>query len=177
MLLIVPSACSNGHMSEIQQAQIDLQPEIINFQDVIRRKVGELEPNDKAELEESSFINRRGFSYRYEGDVLANTEPSYPPDVNLWHIVSPILYTKEEYVFNPGAGLYMRSGLTAEPDFMETVPPLLYEWKTRPATAFDLGRVAGILEYLEIKDNSEAEQIHASTRGSRLGSWFLKNRR
>lgn len=71
----------------------------------------------------------------------------------------------------------MRSGLTAESDFMETVPPLLYEWKTRPATAFDLGRVAGILEYLEIKDNSEAEQIHASMRGSRLGSWFLKNRR
>lgn len=176
MLLIAPCAWSNGHMSETTPVRIDLPPEIASFRDAIRRKSGDLSSEEDIKLVEASFVNRRGFAYRYECNISANAEPSYPPDVDLWRIVSPILYEKEEYRFDPDSMIYMRSGESAEPDFLETVPPLLYEWKTAPATAYDLGRVAGIVEYLEVDTHNEISEIPARRRGTRLGGWLLGNR-
>src|SRR5688572_9487022 len=101
-------------MSETVKSPTELSQDIKDFRDSVRRKTGELEPGEHVRLIESSFINRRGFSFRYEADIAANTDTSYPPDLNLWHIVSPILYSKEEYTFHPETMLYMRSGVSAE---------------------------------------------------------------
>lgn len=150
------------------------------FIDLMHRKTGELEPNQHLTFTEAPYIGRKTYDRRYICDVITDEDPDHPYSIKLWDYVSPIWYSKEEYTFDAEVGGYVRTDISAEPGVLETVPPNLYEWKPRPATALDLGRVIGILEYLE-KDNNEqadAAPTHESDRtksktGSKVAKWIL----
>ncbi len=155
----------------------ELVTEIQCFVDMIRRKTGKLEPEQKVSFVEASYVDRKPYDHKFICDIIANTDPDQPYNINLWDFVSPIWYSKEEYTFNQETGIYIRSGVSAEPDFLETVPPYLHEWKTRLATSLDLGRVVGILEYLE-KDTPNQIEVDESFKaesksGSKLANWVL----
>jgi hypothetical protein len=161
-------------MSENLVNHVELTPDIQTFTGLINRKVGKLQPEESVSFTEPSSIARKHHDHRYICEVTSSPDPDQPYNINLWNYVSPIWYDKEEYTFDTVKGLYMRSGVSAEPDILETVPPFLTEWKTRPATAIDLGRVVGILEYLE-KDTSDNDApIEITPKlGSQVARWIL----
>lgn len=161
-------------MSENLINQTELAPEVQTFAALIRRKTGKLEPEEQVSFREAPYIDRTSYDHRYICEVIAGTNPDHPYNINLWDYVSPIWYTKEEFTFEEETGLYMRSGESAEPGFLETVPPDLYEWMPRPATGLDLGRVVGILEYLEKDTSDQNTSSDAKARlGSKIAKWIL----
>lgn len=161
-------------MSENLINRAELAPDVKSFAAMIRRKTGKLEPEEEVSFIEASYVESKPYGHRYICEVIASANPDHPYNINLWDYVSPIWYSKEEYTFEEEKGVYIRSGVSAEPGFLETVPPDLYEWETRPATGLDLGRVVGILEYLE-KDTSGQNTSNDTEAkpGSKLAKWIL----
>ncbi len=160
-------------MSENLITHEELAPDIQTFLTLIHRKTGKLEPEERVSFIEADYIGRRSYDSRYICDVIADPDPNQPYGIDLWAYVSPIWYSKEEYRFDTETGAYMRSGVSAEPDSLETVPPYIHEEETRLANPIDLGRVVGILEYLE-KDTPIHETDKVKPRsGSRIANWIL----
>ena len=169
-------------MSENLINHTELAPEVQTFAALIRRKTGKLEPEEQVSFREAPYIDRKSYDHRYICEVIAGTDPDQPYNINLWDYVSPIWYTKEEYTFEAETGVYMRSGESAEPDFLESVPPYLQELKIRPANGVDLGRIVGILEYLEKETSPQDEKDTSdqntsskakSSPGSKVAKWIL----
>lgn len=153
-------------MTERISNRSEYPPDISIFLDLIHRKTGALEPGEKVSFSEGPAIQRRAYDRQYICDVIAKDDPNQPCDINLWSYKSPVWYGMEKYSYDPEAQTYMRSNISAEPDILETVPPNLYEAEAKQATVIDLGRIAGILEYLE-KDTSTHETNTAQLRFNR----------
>ena len=126
-----------------------------------------------ARFEEPSTIHRRVYDNRFRCNIIPSEDHSAPPTIALFHGSSPIWHEKDIYTFSKKSQCYWKKHVDVEPGMYETTEPDEYNRDPVKASAIELGRVLGVLEFLVRKVELRVPIANYTTTHRTLGRRLL----
>lgn len=159
---------------------ISINPEMTPATEEFVAKIYKLAPEvwegRTVKFEEFSHINKGGNDHRFHCNISPAKDPTLPPSIALFHGPSPIWHAKDIFTFDKGTRSYWKKHVDVEPGLYETTEPDEYHTEPVEATTIELGRVLGVLEFLERKTEQLTPGANRGaahrTLGQRIVSYF-----
>lgn len=150
-------------MSESIQDTQELEIATQELMSAISRRINLEDLNTTLHFEEPHVERIGGYDYRYSFSVSQGENPASKPNIVLFHGVNSIWHSRQIYKIDTETGLYSKTVVDVEPGLYETTEPDEYLRHKGPATAFDLGRLAGILDLLTLREAHQQNIMSATS--------------